>query len=82
MNIVSSTVLRNNLADTLVEVGQKKDFLLVAKRGKITSALVNIDFFEDLLALTNKKYLESIKKAREEYKKKDIFSHTEVFGEI
>ena len=82
MNIVSSTVLRNNLADTLVEVSQKKDFLLVAKRGKITSALVNIDFFEDLIALTNKKYQESIKKAREEYRRGEIFSHGEVFGEI
>ena len=82
MNIVSSTVLRNNLADTLVEISQKKDFLLVAKRGKITSALVNIDFFEDLIALTNKKYQESIKKAREEYRRGEIFSHGEVFGEI
>ncbi|OGY18669.1 MAG: hypothetical protein A2900_02565 [Candidatus Chisholmbacteria bacterium RIFCSPLOWO2_01_FULL_50_28] len=82
MNIVSSTVLRNNLADTLVEISHKKDFLLVAKRGKITSALVNIDFFEDLIALTNKKYQESIKKAREEYRRGEIFSHGEVFGEI
>ena len=82
MNIVNSTVLRNNLADTLAEVGKKKDFLLVAKRGKITSALVDIDFFEDLLALTNKKYLAGIKKAREEYKKGDVFSHEQAFGEI
>lgn len=82
MNIVNSTVLRNNLADALAEVGKKKDFLLVAKRGKITSALVDIDFFEDLLALTNREYLASIKKAREEYKKGDVFSHEQVFGEI
>ena len=54
----------------------------MAKRGKIVSALVNIDFFEDLLALSNKKYLASIKKAREEYKKGQVFSHEDVFGEI
>ena len=82
MNIVNSTVLRNNLADTLTEVGKKKNFLLVAKRGKITSALLDIDFFEDLLALTNKKYLATIRKAREEYKKGVIFSHEQAFGEV
>ena len=82
MNIVSSTVLRNNLSDTLSEVNKKKDFLLVSRKGKITSALVNIDLFEDLLALTDKKYLASIKKARKEYKKNDFLTHEQVFGEI
>jgi len=82
MNIITSTVLRNNLSDSLKEVTEKKDYLLVAKKGKVTSALVNIDLFEDLMALVNKKYVKSIKKAREEYKKGDFFSHAEVFGEI
>lgn len=82
MNIVRSTVLRNNLADAIKEINKKRDYLLVTKRGQITSALVNIDLFEDLLALTNNKYLASIKKAREEYKKGDVLSHKEAFGEI
>ncbi len=82
MNIINVTVLRNNLADALKEVSKRKDYLLVAKKGEITSALVNIDLFEDLLALNNKKYKASIKRAREEYKKRNIFSHEEVFGEI
>lgn len=82
MNIISTTVLRNNLADSLKEVTDKKDYLLVAKKGKITSAIVNIDLFEDLLALGNKKYLDSIKKAREEYKKGNLFTHKQVFGDI
>lgn len=81
MNIVSSTILRNNLSDSLSEVN-KKDFLLVARKGKINSALVNIDFFEDLLALADKKYLASIKKARAEYKNNDFLTHEQVFGEI
>lgn len=81
MNVVNTTVLRSNLSDTLKEVNAKKGYLLVAKKGKITSAIVNIDLFEDLLALTNNKYLESIKKAREEYKKRETFSHGQVFGE-
>ena len=82
MNVVTATVLRNNLSDALNEVNENKDFLLVAKKGKITSALVNIDLFEDLLALSNKEYLNSIRKARADYKKGDVFSHKQMFGEI
>jgi PHD/YefM family antitoxin component YafN of YafNO toxin-antitoxin module len=82
MNIVSTTVLRNNLADSLKEVTDKKDYLLVSKKGKVTSAIVNIDLFEDLLALASKEYKKSIKKAREEYEKGEIFTHEEVFGDI
>ena len=82
MNVVTITVLRNNLADTLREVSNKKDYLLVAKKGKITSALVNIDLFEDLLALVNKNYVNSIKKAREEYKTGNFFTHDQVFGNL
>ncbi len=82
MNIVNATVLRNNLSDALNEVNENKDFLLVAKKGKITSALVNIDLFEDLLALSNKDYLKSIKEARVDYKKGDVFSHEQIFGEV
>ena len=79
---ISATTLRNNLADSLDHISHKADYLLVKRGHKIVSALVNIDLFEDLLALTNKKYLESIKKAREEYKNGDIFSHDEVFGQF
>ena len=81
MNIVNATILRNNLSDVINEV-KKKDYILIAKRGKITSALVSVELFEDLLALKDKNYLKSIKKAREEYEKGEIFSHAEVFGEI
>lgn len=82
MNTITTTVLRNNLADALKEVSNKKDYLLLVKKGKITSALVNIDLFEDLLALTNKNYVKSIQKARKEYKVGDIFTHDQVFGEV
>lgn len=34
MNIITTTLLRNNLADTLKEVSGKKDYLLVAKKAK------------------------------------------------
>jgi prevent-host-death family protein len=82
MNVITSTTLRNNLSDTLKEVGQKREYLLVSKKGKVSSALVNIDLFEDLLALANKNYVKKIKAAREEYKKGHIVSHDEAFGEL
>ena len=82
MNIITTTVLRNNLSDSLKEISSKRDYFLVAKKGKITSALVNIDLFEDLIALVNKKYVESIKKARREYKSNNLFTHDQVFGNL
>ncbi|OGG15057.1 hypothetical protein A2773_04155 [Candidatus Gottesmanbacteria bacterium RIFCSPHIGHO2_01_FULL_39_10] len=82
VSVINTATLRNNLADTISEISKKKDYLLVAKRGKITSALVDIDLFEDLLALSNKKYVESIKKARKEYEQRDVFSHIQAFGEV
>lgn len=82
MNIVNATTLRNNFADALKEVDRNKDFLLVAKKGRISSALVNIDLFEDLLALADITYLKSIAKAREEYKNGDTLSHDQVFGDL
>lgn len=81
MNIVNSTILRNNLSSAIKEL-KKKDYFLIAKRGKITSALVDIELFEDLLALKDKSYLKSIKKARQEFGKGQIYSHKDVFGEI
>jgi PHD/YefM family antitoxin component YafN of YafNO toxin-antitoxin module len=82
MNVITTTILRNNLADTLKEIAKKRDYLLVAKKNQIKAALVNIDLFEDLLALTNKKYLKSIKKARKEYETGNFFTHSQVFGNI
>jgi hypothetical protein len=52
------------------------------KKGQITSALVNIDLFEDLLALSNKHYMKSIQKARKEHKTGDIYTHYQVFGAV
>lgn len=82
MNVITTTILRNNLSDTINEIVHKRDYLLVAKKGKITSALVNIELFEDLLALVNRKYVASIRKAREEYQKGNYLTHEEVFGKI
>ncbi|MEN8253368.1 MAG: type II toxin-antitoxin system Phd/YefM family antitoxin [Patescibacteria group bacterium] len=82
MQIIPATTLRNNFSTSLGSVTKGKKSLLVAKRGKIVSALVDIELFEDLLSLTDKKYLKSIKKARQEYEEGNVFSHDEVFGDL
>ena len=82
-NLIQASTLRNNLAGVLSVVEKKsKDYLLITKKGSPSAALVNLDFFEDLLALASPKYLKSIKEAREQIKKGEFFSHDEVFGEL
>ena len=80
--IISTTTLRNNLATVLTEVGKRRNYLLVSKKTKLISAIVNLDFFEDLLALASPKYLKSIKEARGQYKRGEVFTFDEVFGEL
>ncbi|MFZ3063335.1 MAG: type II toxin-antitoxin system Phd/YefM family antitoxin [Actinomycetota bacterium] len=80
--IVKATTLRDHLADVLKEVSKGKDYFIVTKKGRPVSALVNLDFFEDLLAATSPEYLKSIKEARADYEAGRIFSHEEVFGEL
>ena len=82
-NIIQATTLRNNFSDTLDAIEGKRDqFLLIARKNKISAALVNLDLFEDLLALASPKYLKSIKQSREQIKKGKFLTNEQVFGEI
>ena len=80
--LIQASTLRSNLAKVLDSVDTRKDYLLVTKKGKPQAALVNLDFFENLLALASHKYLKSIKDARMQIKKGLFYSHEEVFGEL
>jgi len=79
---LNTTTLRNNLSTTLDEISGKESVALVTKRGRPITALISIDLLEDLLALTNKKYLSDIKAAREEYEKGNFSTHDQIFGEL
>lgn len=79
---ISSTKLRDHLSDVMKETERKKDFFIITKKGLPKSAIVDLDFFEDLLAATNKEYLKNIKEARDQYKKGEISSFDEVFGDL
>ena len=80
--IVSASVLRNHLADTLDEVGEGEKFLLVARNKELVSAVVDIDFFEDLLAAHAKEYVQSIREARKQYRQGKTLSHEQIFGKL
>ncbi len=75
---VTVSELRGNLADSL-EAVKGEEILIVTRRGKNERAIIDIDMLEDLLAVTNSKYLKTIKEARSS---KEYFSHEEVFGDI
>jgi len=79
---VDTTTLRNHVADVVGEVALRKDYILVTRKSKPMAALVNLDLLEDLLALSNREYLDSIRQARNDYKKGKTLSHKEVFGAI
>ncbi len=81
MNIVSSTKLRSNLAEALKKV-KKDKYLLVSHRGKVNSAIVDIDMLEDILELSDKEYLASIKRSREQFERGEYYTFDEVFGNI
>jgi PHD/YefM family antitoxin component YafN of YafNO toxin-antitoxin module len=80
MGIKTLTIsqLRGNLADSLDSISHD-EILIVTRRGKKESAIIDLDRLEDLLAVTNPEYLKTIHQARES---KDYFSHDEVFGDI
>ena len=80
--MMKATMFRNHFADALDEVKTREKFLLITRNEEIVSALVDIDFFEELLAKTSKEYLKSIREARRQYKKGGVYSHIEVFGKL
>ncbi len=75
---ISASDLRSNLADTLESIS-KDDVLIVTRRGKKERAIIDLDKLEDLLAVSDPKYLQTIREARES---KEYFSHEEVFGNL
>lgn len=79
---VKAATLREHLSDVLSEVAKSRSYLIVTRRGRPVSALVNLDLFEDLLAATSNEYLTGIREARADYEAGRISTHDEVFGEL
>jgi len=75
---IKTTTLRDNFATASALVGGDQ-FLVITKNGRPVSALVDINYFEDLLTITNPKIIESVKEARTSKKR---YTHEEVFGDL
>ncbi|HEX7456266.1 MAG TPA: type II toxin-antitoxin system Phd/YefM family antitoxin [Candidatus Nanoarchaeia archaeon] len=80
--LLTTTTFRNHLADVIDEVNEKEDYVLVTERGEPRAALVNIDFFEDLLAANSPAFIKSIEEAREDFKAGRVYTHEQVFGDL
>lgn len=80
--LLSTTIFRNHLSDVMDEVSEKEDYILVTERGEPKAALVNIDFFEDLLMANSPGYIKSIREAREDFKAGRVYTHEQVFGDL
>ena len=52
---------------------------LSVKKEGLSLSMINLDFFEDLLAFLSPKYLDSIQLARQEYQNGDFLTHEQVF---
>lgn len=78
---IRSTSLRENLSEILESV-EKGDKFLITKHGQPVAGVVDFGLFEDLLALSSPKYVRSIKEARDQIKKGQVYSHEEVFKDI
>lgn len=79
---INTTNLRNNLKDATRYVRESKRPLVVTERGLPTTVLIDIDEFEDYLEGKDKNFIASIKKARAEHARGEVFSMEDVFGSI
>lgn len=79
---IDSTQLRNNFAATLKAL-HKDDLLFIRNRGKQTGkVIIDDELLEDLLLLSDNKYIQQIQKSREEVKKGEVYGFDEVFGNV
>ncbi len=76
---IDASVMRKHLSEVLDAVHDNKNIVLVKRHGKVESALIDIDTLEDLLAVQDPEYVESIAKARAS---KEWYSPEEVFGDL
>jgi prevent-host-death family protein len=79
---IQASALRSGFKSALGHVKKTKKPLVITERGVPTSVLVSIDEYEDYLSEHDPELIASIKRARKEYTKKNIFSFSDVFGDI
>lgn len=75
---INITNLRSNLAGALDQVADG-DIVLVRRRGKPDTALIDSDLLEDYIAATNPRIIKKVAKARAE---KKTIPFDEVFADV
>ena len=80
VKIVSSTNLRDNLADVLKAIDKDHPFHIITRRGKQKYAIISLDKLEDLLAANDTEYLKEITEARQQAAKGEVFALEDVFN--
>lgn len=79
---INATKFRNNFKDTMDHVKNSKKPLVITERDIPSAVLIDIDEYEDLLSGKDKEFLISIKNARAQYTKGQVFDMTDVFADI
>ena len=79
---INASKLRSHFKDAMTHVKESKRPLVITERDVPTAVLLDIDEFEDVLSLRDKTFLSSIKKAREEHKKGQVFDMEDIFADI
>ncbi len=79
---VTATSVRENFKSMMDHVKISKSPLIVTERGIPTTVLIDIDVFEDYLTAKDKEFLASIKKARMQYLRGNIFDMADIFAGI
>ena len=80
--VIETTKLRNNLASAIAEVNKKKDFMVITRKGEPVAGIVDLDLLEDIEAAKSKNFIKSMKEAREQIKRGEVYTHEEVFGDL
>ncbi len=83
LKTINSSLLRDNLSDTLDSVEKtKQQILLIQRHGETDAALVNVDFLEAMLDSLDKKLMTELKHARQQIKEGKTATFLEVFGDL
>ena len=80
--IINSTKLRKNIASVLDAISEDNSICIISRNGQQKHAIIDLDYLEDLLAISNPRYLQEIAEARQQAKAGQVFALEDVFGDV
>ena len=79
--ILTATNLRKDFFDSIKQV-EKGNMIVITRDGKAKTALVDLDYLEDLLEANDPKLQAELKLAQRQAKRGQVISADEVFAEF